>query len=217
MRSSRKTKNAKKRDAKKFLAVFGAVVFASETTKATKARANSLLRSVRAGALRVRDRLLDGRGLARENARLRRENARLRAEAEAARKLGEAVERDFKRREEEWRERVSSSAPSVRSESDYLQENVARLRSEAIASSPVQVRPTRQQHLSLCQFLSLSYSSDRPLSQSPRKSAFERPRSKKNAPPGSTSPLRDKLVKIEDGVGTPPSPQSPRRPGEPGW
>lgn len=136
--------------------MFGAVVFASETTKATKARASSLLRSVRAGALRVRDRLLDGRGLARENARLRRENARLRAEAEAARKLGEAVERDFKRREEEWRERVSSSAPSVRSESDYLQENVARLRSEAIASSPVQVRPTRQQHLSLCQFLSLS-------------------------------------------------------------
>ena len=66
--------------------------------------------------------------------------------------------------------------------------------------------------------ISLSlYSSDRPLSQSPRKSAFERPRSKKNAPPGSTSPLRDKLVKIEDGVGTPPSPQSPRRPGEPGW
>ena len=128
---------------KKFLAVFGAVVFASETTKATKARASSLLRSVRAGALRVRDRLLDGRGLARENARLRRENARLRAEAEAARKLGEAVERDFKRREEEWRERVSSSAPSVRSESDYLQENVARLRSEAIASSPVQVRPIR--------------------------------------------------------------------------
>ena len=94
----------------------------------------------------MRDRLLDGRGLARENARLRRENARLRAEAEAARKLGEAVERDFKRREEEWRERVSSSAPSVRSESDYLQENVARLRSEAIASSPVQVRPIRQQH-----------------------------------------------------------------------
>ena len=193
------------------------MVFASETTKATKARANSLLRSVRAGALRVRDRLLDGRGLARENARLRRENARLRAEAEAARKLGEAVERDFKRREEEWRERVSSSAHSVRSESDYLQENVARLRSEAIASSPVQVRPIRQHHLSLCHSLSLSYFSDRPLSQSPRKSAFERPRSKKNAPPGSTSPLRDKLVKIEDGVGTPPSPQSPRRPGEPGW
>jgi len=69
------------------------------------------------------------------------------------------------------REEVASTfAGSSISPEDLLQQGLAQLRSEAIEESP---------------------------DKSPRKTAFEKVRSKKNAPPGSTSPLRDKLLKLQ--------------------
>lgn len=90
-------------------------------------------------------------------------------------------DREWRLREQEWRQKIAgldqiksgggSGGWQGKEDLESWQNELARLREEAIAiNSEV-------------------------LLASPRKTAFEKARSKKHAPPGSTSPLRDKLVK----------------------
>lgn len=107
---------------------------------------------------------------------LERENRNLQVEVESARRLRDKFEAEWQVRESEWRERESKYAdciPAPRLAS--LQEDLARLRTEAIATNAPHIEESLKH----------------------RKNAFEKPRSKRNAPPGTTSPLRDRLVKIE--------------------